>query len=148
MQTTNSPNPLHHFCLDKLEKILDLAMKTAETASAEGNHKIVLQAAREVTRIITLMTKLEANANRAKADKTQAALVPAKSSAPAAQNVDLEAMTDSVLKEMFKLFPALDNNHTFDDPVLQSKNRLFWNRDKGGKSVGNTIVKDDNIMKY
>jgi hypothetical protein len=58
MQTTSSPNPWHQECLGKLQQILDLAMQTAEAASTEGNHKIVLQAAREVTRIITLMTKL------------------------------------------------------------------------------------------
>jgi hypothetical protein len=58
MQTINSPNPLHQDCLGKLQRILDLAMLTAETASTEGNHKIVLQAVREVTRIITLMTKI------------------------------------------------------------------------------------------
>ncbi len=59
METTVSSNPLDQYCLDKLQKMLDLAMQTAEAASAEGNHKIVLQAVREVTRIVTLITKLE-----------------------------------------------------------------------------------------
>jgi len=58
MPTADSHNPWHQVCLGKLQQILDLAMQTAEAASIEGNHKIVLQAAREVTRIITLMTKL------------------------------------------------------------------------------------------
>ena len=43
MQATVSSNPLDQYCLDKLQKMLDLAMQTAEAASAEGNHKIVLQ---------------------------------------------------------------------------------------------------------
>jgi hypothetical protein len=49
---------LQQDCLDKLSRALDLVLKTAETASAENNHKIVIQAAREVTRIATLITKM------------------------------------------------------------------------------------------
>lgn len=57
----SSPTPqpdLHHDCLAKLNRALDLVLKSAETASAEGNHKVVIQAAREVTRIVTLITKM------------------------------------------------------------------------------------------
>ncbi len=41
-----------------LQQILDLAMQTAKTASAEGNHKVVIQAIREGTRAITLILKM------------------------------------------------------------------------------------------
>jgi hypothetical protein len=58
MQPTTPQPDLHHDCLDKLNRVLDLVLKSAETASAEGNHKIVIQAAREVTRIVTLITKM------------------------------------------------------------------------------------------
>jgi hypothetical protein len=58
MSTNNTHIDLHHDCLDKLNRVLDLVLKSAETASAEGNHKVVIQAAREVTRIVTLITKM------------------------------------------------------------------------------------------
>jgi hypothetical protein len=55
----STPQPdLPQDCLAKLNRALDLVLKSAETASAEGNHKIVIQAAREVTRIVTLITKM------------------------------------------------------------------------------------------
>jgi hypothetical protein len=57
--TASIPQPdFHQDCLDKLGRALDLVLKTAEAASAENNHKIVIQAAREVTRIATLITKM------------------------------------------------------------------------------------------
>jgi hypothetical protein len=49
---------LQQECLDKLSRALDLVLKTAETASAENNHKIVIQASREVTRLVTLINKI------------------------------------------------------------------------------------------
>ena len=60
-----SQSDLHQDCLDKLSHALDLVLKTAETASAENNHKIVIQAAREVTRIATLITKMTAPKTKA-----------------------------------------------------------------------------------
>ncbi len=51
-------------CLEKLGRALDLVLKTAEAASAENNHKIVIQAAREVTRIATLITKMTSPKNK------------------------------------------------------------------------------------
>ena len=57
MEPISQPD-LHQDCLDKLSRALDLVLKTAETASAENNHKLVIQAAREVTRIATLITKM------------------------------------------------------------------------------------------
>jgi len=55
---------LQQDCLDKLGRALDLVLKTAEAASAENNHKIVIQAAREVTRIATLITKMTSPKNK------------------------------------------------------------------------------------
>ena len=53
------PQPdLHQDCLDKLSRALDLVLKTAEAASAENNHKVVIQSAREVTRIAALIYKM------------------------------------------------------------------------------------------
>jgi hypothetical protein len=57
--TASIPQPdFQQDCLDKLGCALDLVLKTAEAAGAENNHKIVIQAAREVTRIATLITKM------------------------------------------------------------------------------------------
>ncbi len=58
MSTTTLQLDLHQDCLDKLSQILDLVLKTAEAASADNNHKVVIQAAREATRITALMFKL------------------------------------------------------------------------------------------
>jgi hypothetical protein len=53
------PQPdLHQDCLDKLSRALDLVLKTAEAAGAENNHKVVIQSAREVTRIAALIYKM------------------------------------------------------------------------------------------
>ena len=56
-------------------------MHTAEAASADGNHKIVLQAVREVTRIVTLMTKIEKSSAPKAATETKAAPAPTTTSA-------------------------------------------------------------------
>jgi hypothetical protein len=41
-----------------LNRMLELAMQTAEAASEEKNHRLVLQAVREVTRLVTLINKI------------------------------------------------------------------------------------------
>jgi hypothetical protein len=58
MPPTASQNDLHQDCLANLNRALDLALKTAEAASTEGNHRVVIQAVREVTRIVTLINKM------------------------------------------------------------------------------------------
>ena len=49
MTRTISQSPLTSDYGATLNRILELAMQTAEAASAEGNHKVVIQAVREVT---------------------------------------------------------------------------------------------------
>jgi hypothetical protein len=56
---------LQQDCLDKLSRVLDLVLKTAEAASAENNHKVVIQSAREVTRIAGLMHKMTSSTTKA-----------------------------------------------------------------------------------
>ena len=51
-------------CLDVLTHMLDLAMQTADAASAEKNHKLVLQAVREVTRLVTLINKISSSSDK------------------------------------------------------------------------------------
>jgi DNA-directed RNA polymerase subunit K/omega len=64
-------------CLDALQHLLDLAMQTADAASAEKNHKLVLQAVREVTRLVTLIDKLTGTSKRQPAAQLTPAVAPA-----------------------------------------------------------------------
>jgi hypothetical protein len=76
---------LHQECLAKLNRAMDLVLKTAETASAENNHKVVIQAAREVTRIATLITKMTDPKTKPKITSiSPAGLIGQKSAAPPA----------------------------------------------------------------
>jgi hypothetical protein len=71
---TQLPRPPDY--LDTLQQFLHLAMQTAQTASAEGNHRLVLQAIREGTRIIALITKMTSCLTSGKALETRSALIP------------------------------------------------------------------------
>jgi hypothetical protein len=74
MQATTTPQVQSQSCLEVLNRMLALAMQTAEAASAEKNHKLVLQAVREVTRLITLINKITGIADqKPKATTTPAA---------------------------------------------------------------------------
>ncbi len=77
MPSTLSLPPQRQDCLDKLNQALDLALHTAEAASSEGNHRVVLQAVREVTRIITLMNKMAFNFRSGAKTKTKPVPKPA-----------------------------------------------------------------------
>jgi hypothetical protein len=70
--------------LDTLQQFLHLAMQTAQTASAEGDHRLVLQAVREGTRIIALITKMTSSQTSGPPLETRSALMPAR--APHAGN--------------------------------------------------------------
>jgi len=133
MQTTNSPNILHQDCLNKLQKILDLAMQTAEAASTEGNHKIVLQAVREVTRIITLMTKLAGAPAPEAATSHPAAPITTKTPVQANPNSDIETLTNGLVQDVLKIFPGLVSNLEPANPEPKNKT-VFSGR---GKKAGN-----------
>ena len=64
METFSLQSALLQDCLDKLSHALDLVLKTTEAASAENNHKLVIQSAREVTRIVALMHKMTSNTSK------------------------------------------------------------------------------------
>ena len=130
MQATVSSNPLDQDRLDKLQKMLDLAMQTAEAASAEGNHKIVLQAVREVTRIVTLITKL----GNPSAQKAVTAPDLSKTLAGSAPDSDIAALTNGLVQDVLKFFPDLSSDPKTDNLKLGTQNQRFWNREKGGKS--------------
>jgi hypothetical protein len=136
MQTNISQNPLHQHCLGKLNQILDLAMHTAEAASAEGNHRIVLQAVREVTRIITLMNKLAVSQEQEPKTKTP----PDQDSVTATPTVPRNALPEIGLADLDLLQETLLNlvvPPTVQPETGSSKReiekRLFQKREKGGK---------------
>ena len=113
MQLTANPIDLHQDCLAKLSRALDLVLQTAETAGAENNHKIVIQAAREVTRIATLITKMTDPKTKAFQNSTvakpgrPASRPPATAADPGLEPgaVDLEAQ-DLMLPDLETFFPA------------------------------------------
>ena len=65
MEIIISQPDLQQDCLDKLSRALDLVLKTAEAASAQNDHKVVIQSAREVTRLAALMHKMTSSATKA-----------------------------------------------------------------------------------
>lgn len=73
MQPTALQNDLHQDCLANLNLFLEMAMQTAETANGEGNHKVVLQAIREGTRLITLILKMTRPSDQGRASKSKSA---------------------------------------------------------------------------
>jgi tRNA U34 5-carboxymethylaminomethyl modifying GTPase MnmE/TrmE len=132
MQATVIQSSCHQTYLATLNRMLELAMQTAEAASTEGNHKIVLQAVREVTRIITLMTKMDCT-SEAKS-KTPAApvltAIPPLATGNSKTAAGLDDLTQDVLKE---IFPSL-----VQQPAAQPKTKNWKNIfSKRGKKAGN-----------
>jgi len=132
METINSQSTLHEYCLGKLQKVLNLAMQTAEAASADGNHKVTLQAVREVTRIVTLMTKIEKSSAPKAETKSKAAPVPITASANEAQS-DAEELTSGLVQDVLKFFPGLTADNRNETLEPQEKKLLFWKREKDRK---------------
>ena len=133
MQSIISPNSLNQECLSNLQKILDLAMQTAEAASTEGNHKIVLQAVREVTRIITLMTKLAGAPAPEAATSLPAAPITTKTPVQADQKSDIEELTNGLVQDVLKIFPGLVSNLEPANPEPKTKTVFSGS----GKKAGN-----------
>jgi hypothetical protein len=129
MKNTGSINPLEQYCLDNLQKMLDLAMHTAEAASAAGNHKVVLQAVREVTRMVTLITKL-ASLTPKKIAKAPDSLKILAGPAPAAETA---ALSNDPVQDVLKFFPGLSSEPKISSTKLTTQDPLFWQRSKGGK---------------
>jgi hypothetical protein len=136
MQAAVSSNPLDQYCLDKLQKLLDLAMHTAEAASTENNHKVVIQAVREVTRIVTLITKIDNSSAPKAAAEITAAPVPARKPANEVQAevAEVKELTNGLVQDVLKFFPGLTSDPKTVKPGVETNNQLFWQRNKGGKS--------------
>ena len=106
MSTTTLQLDLHQDCLDKLSQILDLVLKSAEAASADNNHKVVIQAAREATRITALMFKLTNPKTKTVSAARSGAGVPANKPAAAALAGETDIKPEElILPDLDTLFP-------------------------------------------
>lgn len=100
--TAQQPDPQQEV-LQKLNRTLDLVLKTAEAASAAKDHKVVIQAAREVTRLATLITKMTTpRAKPALAASSRQSGHPAGAGKLAEDDIPLE---DLILPDIETLFP-------------------------------------------
>ncbi len=103
MQPITTQSDLQQEVLQKLNRVLDLVLKTAEAASTAKDHKVVIQAAREVTRIATLITKMTTSkAKPAPAAGPRQAGCPAGVGKLAQDDIPLE---DLILPDIDTLFP-------------------------------------------
>jgi hypothetical protein len=142
MQSTLSPDPWHQECLGKLQQLLDLAMHTAAAASTEGNHKIVLQAVREATRIITLMTKMTSASNQDRSSGQKAPL-------PKGELYGLLNDLSTLTQEIGMSFPTENSCPDLGTGGCLPKtgDQLFPTREKGGKVPGKTSCLADFFKK-
>ena len=119
------PQPdLHQDCLDKLSRALDLVLKTAEAASAENNHKVVIQSAREVTRIAALIYKMT-NSKTKPAPSLRGGLAGAKTAEPFAPGKNTSSRPERTAKGQ----PAAGQNGKTDinpdDLIMPDLETLF-----------------------
>ncbi len=119
------PQPdLHQDCLDKLSRALDLVLKTAEAASAENNHKVVIQSAREVTRIAALIYKMT-NSKTKPAPSLRGGLADAKTAEPFAPGKNTSSRPERIAKGQ----PAAGQNGKTDinpdDLIMPDLETLF-----------------------
>lgn len=94
-------------CVNILNRLLELAMQTAEAASEDKNHRLVLQAVREVTRLVTLINKITSPQNQKPQLQGKPAIGAAFQAQPGAQTGKWEkcgkiAGKIGVLEEFFK----------------------------------------------
>jgi hypothetical protein len=142
MAISSQPD-LHQDCLDKLSRALDLVFKTAEAASAENNHKLVIQSARELTRLASLIHKITSSKTKAapapRADQANAAAAAPSTSAKETFQ-DLIGQTDQNPADSF--MPDLKSLFTPEDMV-------FWNTvpDHVFQELGDKYQKLQNLEK-
>jgi hypothetical protein len=142
MPPLHNADRLHQKYLDKLQQLLDLAMHTAAAASTEGNHKIVLQAVREATRIITLMTKMTGVTNQDKGSRQKSSTQI--DGLDGLLN-DLSALTE----EIGRSFPIADSGQDLDAgncPPLTG-NPPCQQRAESGKIPGKSSYLEDFFKK-
>jgi hypothetical protein len=166
---------LRQGCLFSLSRALEMAMQTAETARAEGNSKVVLQAIQQGTRIIGIILKQDFQLDQAVVFEVlaspqwaaQASLLPDDPQVLAASRQTLTGILCSpcpdnaappaspasqedleLFKENLLSLAQQAAQPKTDNRKLETENRLLKPREKGGKLPGKTPVLKDNNEKY
>lgn len=154
MQPHVSQPPLSFDYLGKLNQILDLAMHTAEAANAEGNHRLVLQAVREVTRIITLMnkiavTQIQESKPQPDQDSVTATYTVPRNELPEIGSASLDLLQETLLG---LALPQTVQPKT-GSPKQDTETHLLLKREKSGKLAGknhheNIIIDKNQEVRY
>ena len=155
---------LRQGCLFWLSQALEMSMQTAQTAQAEGNVRVVLQAIRQGTSLIKIILKQDLHLDdrviyeilASPQWATQTTLLPQD---PRIMSLSRQSLTgalaspcpetaspeDPDLNALQEVLATLGQ-----PPVTQPKpeNRLLNSRDKSGKSAGKTPAKKGNNQKY
>lgn len=119
------PQPdLHQDCLSKLSRALDLVLKTAEAASADNNHKVVIQSAREVTRLAGLIYKMT-NSKTKPAPSPRGALAGAKTAKPFALNKKTSSRPEPTGKDQAGAAHNGQTDINPDDLIMPDLETLF-----------------------
>jgi hypothetical protein len=156
---------LFHGCLFWLSQALEMSMQTAQAAHAEGNHKTVLQALAQGTRLIKIILKQDFHLDDRMVHQiltspqwtVQTGFLPADPQilaagrqslsgsilAPCSENDDLPPSSESpdldldALQAMFSsLAQASDAQSKTDNRKLKTANRPFRHREKSGRLPG------------
>jgi hypothetical protein len=146
MLTTTLHPDLHQDCLDKLSQVLDLVLKTAEAASAENNHKVVIQAAREATRITALVFKMTN-------PKTKTASAPGTGSKAPASKAPVACGHDNTPSRrageaLFDGPPSGENAAEPEDFLLPDLDTLFPPREVATWDSANQAIYNNFTKKY
>jgi hypothetical protein len=146
MLTTTLHPDLHQDCLDKLSQVLDLILKTAEAASAENNHKVVIQAAREATRIAALMFKMTNPKTKTAPAPRTGSKAPA-SKAPVACGHD-NTPSRRAGEALFDGPPSGENAAEPEDFLLPDLDTLFPPREVATWDSANQAIYNNFTKKY
>ncbi len=160
-------NNLYQSCFFWLSQALEMVMQTAQAAQAEGNFKVVLQAIRQGTRLITIILKQDFQLGPEVVYEilaspqwtTQASLLPDDPTIMSRSRQSLAGTLSSPCPEIAAVPPSPVSPEDLDlvkenllvpaQPAAQPKteNCLSKQREKGGKLPGKTPFKKDNNQK-
>ena len=117
--------------LDTLNQFLNLAMHTAQTASAEADHRLVLQAIREGTRIIALINKMTSESTSKSMAEPKSAPPPNRACHSGNPNSATQAGKREKSGKTAGKIPLLSNVFTLFQDDSQSKKTAGKNSQSG-----------------
>lgn len=124
--------------LSTLYHVLEMAMHTAEAASADANHRIVLQAIREAVKIITLIYKMACPSGPKPETRDKKASLPAKTPSPGTQPPPIGPSLTDLEQDLFKeIFSSLAQPPVAQPATanrkLETDQGIVTKREKSGK---------------